>query len=95
MLTVHSLQGRQGAEQQGRLCSAWAWTENESLPCRANDELDGEASDDEGGAQARSKSTMYVKWSKELHGERKAGQKEPLNTTFLKKYFTVVKRRGK
>ena len=38
---------------------------------------------------------MYVKWSKELHGERKAGQKEPLNTTFLKKYFTVVKRRGK
>eukprot|EP00891_Asterochloris_glomerata_P003690 jgi/Astpho2/3690/fgenesh1_pm.00060_%23_4_t len=56
---------------------------------RANDELDGEASDDEGGAQARSKSTMYVKWSKELHGERKAGQKEPLNTTFLKKYFTV------
>ncbi|KAK9824374.1 hypothetical protein WJX72_009826 [[Myrmecia] bisecta] len=54
-------------------------------------EDDNEEEDEEGGEQ---ESEMYAKYDPRLHGARVPGQKEPLTLTFLKKFITIVKRRG-
>ena len=38
---------------------------------------------------------MYVKYNSTLHGPLAPGAKPPLSVPFLRKYLTIVKRRGR
>ena len=53
------------------------------------------AEDDEDENQDRAEGDMYVKYNSTLHGPLAPGAKPPLSVDFLRKYLTIVKRRGR
>ncbi len=48
-------------------------------------------SDDEDHQDTRK--GMYVKYDPNLHGPKQSGQKDPLSTSFLKKYIMIANNR--
>ena len=54
----------------------------------ADDEDEEEEREQEGG-------DMYVKYNRTLHGPLAPGTRTPLSVNFLKKFLTIVKRRGR
>ena len=59
--------------------------------CRLDMELDDDDENDENDPDPRK--GMYVKYDRKLHGPKRPGQKDPLSTTFLKKFFKIAKNR--
>lgn len=55
-----------------------------------------EEEDEDDEAEARPKQAdMYCKYNEVLHGPLAPGGKPPLSVPFLKKFMTIVKRRGR
>lgn len=54
-----------------------------------------EDDEDENEVAEASGGDMYVKYNSTLHGPLAPGAKPPLSVTFLRKFLTLVKRRGR
>jgi len=64
------------------------------VPVRARRRRDEEAEEEEED-EAAAGAEMYVKYNPCLHGPRVPGRQPPLTVHFLKKFLTIVKRRGR
>lgn len=54
-----------------------------------------EDDEDENEAENNNSGDMYVKYNSTLHGPLTPGAKPPLSVPFLRKFLTIVKRRGR
>lgn len=54
-----------------------------------------EDDEDENESEEATGGDMYVKYNSTLHGPLAPGAKPPLSVNFLRKFLTIVKRRGR
>ncbi len=64
------------------------------VSCRLEDDLEMEEAEDEDG-ERDPQADMYAKYDACLHGPRAEGEHPPLSLQFLKKFFSIIKRRAR